>query len=113
MSDYSDGFFSALFLKWTQFLHLAFALVICSFVNWCGQSVVHTHQDQEHGPVAQQRQDGHHPDDDPQRLRGHDVLTGVKVIGCRRADHSGGLGAERSVEFGVGGGVGVETQLAL
>lgn len=104
-------YFSASFH--THFLHLAFALLICSFANWFSQSVVHTHQDQEHGAVAQQGQDGHHPDDDPQRLRGHDVLAGVEVVGCRRAGHSGGLGAVLLVEVGVGGGLGVEAQLTL
>lgn len=75
-------------------------------------SFVRTHQDQEHGAVAQQRQDGHHPDDDPQQLGGHDVLAGVEVVGHRRADHGGGPRAVVPVEEVVSGGLGVEAQLA-
>lgn len=75
--------------------------------------VIHTHQDQQDSAVAQEGQDSHHPDDNPERLRGHDVLTGVEVVGCRCAGHSGGLGAVLPVEVRVGGGIGVGAQIAL
>lgn len=69
-----------------------------------------TQQDEKHGGVAQQRQDGDDPDDDPQGPRGHDVLTGVEVVWGRGADDGGGVGAVFPVEGEVVRSIGVGAQ---